>query len=67
MSTLQHHRSVTWLAPGDIEKARFKLRGAANTPNSPALRYSSPWPWALALAISSTIWLAAAWLIWTFA
>jgi hypothetical protein len=33
----------------------------------PALNYSSPWPWALALAISTTIWVGGAWLIWNFA
>jgi hypothetical protein len=28
------------------------------------LRYSSPWPWMLALAISLTMWASLAWLIW---
>jgi hypothetical protein len=67
MSTLKHQRSVTWLPPGQIEKSSYELAGAAKTPNGPALRYSSPWPWVLALALSITIWLAAAWLFWTFA
>jgi hypothetical protein len=64
MSTLKHHRSVTWLTPCDIEKSQYDLRGVAKTPISQALNYY--WPWALALAISGTIWLAIAWLIWTF-
>jgi hypothetical protein len=65
MSTLQHHCSVTWLPPGGIEKPY--TRHASEAQDGPALTYSSPWPWALALVISITIWLAAAWLIWTLA
>jgi hypothetical protein len=64
MSTLRHHRSVTWLAPGAIENSRYKQRRSQNAkqPGVPLF-----FTMALALAISSTIWLAAAWLIWTFA
>jgi len=32
---------------------------------SPSLRYSSPRPWVLALAISSTMWVGIGCLIWT--
>ena len=32
--------------------------------NADGLRYSSPWPWMLALAISLTMWASLAWLIW---
>jgi hypothetical protein len=28
------------------------------------LRYSSPWPWMLALAISLSMWASLGWLIW---
>jgi hypothetical protein len=28
------------------------------------LRYSSPWPWTLALAVSLAMWASLAWLIW---
>jgi len=35
------------------------------TVSGPALRYSSPWPWVLALAISSTMWVGIGWLVWT--
>jgi hypothetical protein len=28
------------------------------------LRYSSPWPWTFALAISLTLWASLAWLVW---
>lgn len=30
----------------------------------PGLRYSSPWPWLLALTIGVTMWGFLAWLIW---
>jgi len=31
--------------------------------NVPGLRYSLPWPWALALAINLSIWACLAWLV----
>jgi hypothetical protein len=33
--------------------------------SSAALRNSSPWPWVIALAISTTMWVSIGWLIWT--
>ncbi|MGA7807161.1 hypothetical protein [Bradyrhizobium sp.] len=38
---------------------------ATETMCAPVLRYSSPWPWILALAISSTMWVGIGWLVWT--
>jgi hypothetical protein len=34
--------------------------------NVPGLRYSSPWPWALALGISLPMWAGLVWLVWLF-
>ncbi len=48
-----------------LDATTKQLIREASTARGSALRYSSPWPWVLALAISLTIWLGAAWLIWT--
>jgi hypothetical protein len=39
-----------------IRDARFR--------SADGLRYSSPWPWMFALAISLSMWASLAWLIW---
>jgi hypothetical protein len=36
----------------------------AHARTSPALRYSSPRPWLLALSISSVMWAGIAWTVW---
>jgi len=38
--------------------------GIAEHENTESLRYSSPWPWMLALSISLSMWTLMAWLIW---
>ena len=63
MSTAQHPRSTAWLPSNGTEQPHY-TQNAAEASNGPALSHSSPW--ALALAISITIWLAAAWLFLTF-
>ena len=35
--------------------------------NAPSLKYSSPWPWALALGISLSMWAGLIWLVRLFA
>jgi hypothetical protein len=30
----------------------------------PVLRYSSPWTWVIALAVSSAMWVGIGWIIW---
>lgn len=47
---------------GDMVRPGHGAQGA--TVLAPALRYSSPWPWALALAISGGMWAGIGWLIW---
>jgi len=32
----------------------------------PALKYSSPRPWVLALVVSSAMWAGIGWLVWKF-
>jgi hypothetical protein len=34
--------------------------------NVPGLRYSSPWPWVLALGISLSMWIGLVWLVRPF-
>jgi hypothetical protein len=34
--------------------------------NVPGLRYSSPWPWVLALGISLSMWIGLVWLVRLF-
>ena len=65
MSTLTRLSFDSRSATGAKEKA-YVAREVTAVVSSPALRYSSPWPWLLALAISSTMWAGIGWLIWTF-
>jgi hypothetical protein len=53
----------TSAATGATETAGYAARPAIET--APALRYSSPRPWILGLAISSAMWVGIGWLIWT--
>jgi hypothetical protein len=48
------------------ERTYYVAREATAVVSSPALRYSAPWPWVIALAISCTMWVGIGWLIWTF-
>ena len=34
--------------------------------NAPSLKYSSPWPWALALGVSLSMWAGLVWLVRLF-
>jgi hypothetical protein len=65
MSTLTRLSFESRSATDEKEKA-YVAREVTADVSSPALRYSSPWPWFLALAISSTMWVGIGWLIWTF-
>jgi hypothetical protein len=56
----------TLAATGPVEEVCYATRPATETAAPWALRYSSPWPWVLALAISSTMWVGIGWLVWTF-
>jgi len=64
MSAYKHQYRDAWSMPGAIEKPGHMARGAAAT--GAGLIYASPWPWVLALAISSTMWAGIGWLIWKF-
>jgi hypothetical protein len=46
---------------GQVDPA---IRDAGFIRRADGLRYSSPWPWMLALAISLAMWASLAWLIW---
>ena len=65
MSTLKPLSFDSLSATGAKEKTYCVARKATDIAGSPSLRYSSPWPWLLALAISSTMWVGIGWLIWT--
>jgi hypothetical protein len=53
-------------ATGANERTYYVAREVTAVVSSPALRYSPPWPWVIALAISCTMWVGIGWLIWTF-
>jgi hypothetical protein len=38
--------------------------GSVNHQNISGLRYSSPWPWVVAGAISLAMWASIGWIIW---
>jgi len=49
-----------------LDATTKQLIREASTARGSALRYSSPWPWVLALTISCGMWAGIGWLIWTF-
>ena len=65
MSALEHHylpfRSRLRTAGRAAEWSR-----EASASYRAGLKHSSPWPWVLALAVSSTIWAGIGWLVWKF-
>jgi len=63
MSAMEHHYFRAWTSPRALEESGCLLR-EADAGISPPLRYSSPWPWVLALAISSTMWVGIGWVLW---
>ena len=65
MSTLTRLSFDSRSATGAKGKTYYVAREAAGAVSSPDLRYSSPWPWVLALAIGGTMWIGIGWLIWT--
>jgi hypothetical protein len=65
MSALDHrYLPDQTLLPGKGSSVRSTREISA--PYGPALRYSSPWPWVLALMISGAMWATIGWLIWKF-
>ena len=50
---------------GAVDRANDQ-RTDINIENAPGLRYSSPWPWVLALGISLSMWAGLAWLVRLF-
>jgi hypothetical protein len=64
MSTSKHH----YLPSGSVlpNMGRSDQSDAASVFYAPALKYSSPWPWALALMTSGAMWAGLGWLIWKF-
>jgi hypothetical protein len=65
MSTLKHAAFDTLSTTGSKAKTLYLAREFTGVVSGAALRYSSPWPWVLALVISSTMWVGIGWLIWT--
>jgi hypothetical protein len=41
-----------------------QARYAIETLNHPGLKYSSPWPWFLALGIGLALWASLGWTLW---
>jgi hypothetical protein len=64
MSALEHRYVDVWSTPTLKRSGDFAVP-AADVGSGPALRYSSPWPWVLALAISLSMWAGIGWLVWS--
>lgn len=65
MSDTEPKYFVAGPAIGAIGQADHVI-GEAGIRNVLALRYSSPWPWIRALAISLTMWAVVAWLAYEY-
>jgi hypothetical protein len=50
--------------PASYRGAKFAAL-AVEVRNDSALRYSSPWPWVLALTLGVSTWAGIGWLVWT--
>ena len=66
MSAYKHQYYDAWSTLGAIEKPPGLVAREAAAATDAGLRYSSPWPWVRALAVSSTMWAGIGWLIWKF-
>jgi hypothetical protein len=60
MSGLHQYGAGTLIEEADLAVTKIMVG------NDLALRYSPPWPWVFALAISITMWTVISWLIWRF-
>jgi hypothetical protein len=65
MSALKHHYLPHQTALPS-EGSSIQLTRETSATHGPALRYSSPWPWVLALMISCAMWATIGWLVWNF-
>jgi hypothetical protein len=63
MSEFEHQYLGTDSGVGDVSHASYPADHAEGT-NVRGLRYSSPWPWIVAIVISLSIWASVGWLIW---
>jgi hypothetical protein len=65
MSTLKHQYFLARAQHPGRERVASSV-GKVGAAYRPALRYSSPRPWILALAVSGAIWGGIGWLVWKF-
>jgi hypothetical protein len=64
VSALEHHHYLASRLRLPARYARSSQEASARY--GPALKYSSPRPWLLALVISSAMWAGIGWLVWKF-
>jgi len=50
--------------PPNISIGQANAKWIADFENTDGIRYSSPWPWFLALSLSLAVWATIGWLIW---
>jgi hypothetical protein len=62
MDGFKHRYLDTGRIPRVVERTNLRLT-PVRIGNAPSLRYSSPWPWALALGISLPMWAGLVWLV----
>jgi hypothetical protein len=65
MSALKHRYSEVWSTLSARRRVEFEVP-VAGVETTPTLRYSSPWPWVLAVTVSLFMWAGVAWLVWFF-
>jgi hypothetical protein len=63
LSEFKHEYVAPAPIVGDIDQANHTIRGVG-IGDVQGLRYSSPRPWMLGIAISLTMWVFIGWLIW---
>jgi hypothetical protein len=65
MHRFKHRYLDAGPTPGVIDRTGGRV-GRLGTGTAPGLRYSSPWPWAVALGISLSMWTGIVWFVRLF-
>jgi hypothetical protein len=63
MSEFKHQYLGTEPGVGNVSHASYPIDRPERT-SAHGLRYSSPWPWIVAIVISLSMWASVAWLVW---
>jgi hypothetical protein len=66
MSIFEHQHGLARSLTAETARGASVLPDEAGASYAPALRYSSPLPWALAIVIGAGLWAGIGWLVWRF-